>query len=72
MDKYELGVKAGLVWQTLNKHGSLTFEQLQEETMLSTEMLAAAIGWLARENKIFSFDDEGIPCFYVFIEHYYY
>ena len=72
MDKYELGVKAGLVWQTLNKHGSLTFEQLQEETMLGTEMLAAAIGWLAREDKIFfSFDHEGITSFYVFVEHYY-
>ena len=71
MDKYEIGNMAGLVWQILNNKGKLSFEQLQEETMLGSESLFAAIGWLAREDKIDFDEQDGITRFYVFHENYY-
>ncbi|MCK4332586.1 MAG: winged helix-turn-helix domain-containing protein [Thermoplasmatales archaeon] len=48
----EFGLNAGRVWTALNSHGSLTDTQLMENTSLRTHELYAAIGWLARENKI--------------------
>ena len=71
MDKYEIGNTAGLVWQVLNRKGKLSFEQLQEETLLDAESVATAIGWLAREDKIDFDEQNGIICFYVYNERYY-
>lgn len=48
----EFGLNAGRVWSALNSYGSLTDTQLMEDTSLRTHELYAAIGWLARENKI--------------------
>lgn len=48
----EFGLNAGRVWTALNSYGSLTDAQLMENTSLRTQELYAAIGWLARENKI--------------------
>ncbi len=48
----EFGLNAGRVWTALNSYGSLTDTQLMEDTSLRTHELYAAIGWLARENKI--------------------
>ena len=44
MDKATIGTNAGIVWRTINES-------------LSDRDLNAAIGWLARENKI-EFDTE--------------
>ena len=49
----EFGMNAGKVWKTLNSLGSLTESQLIKNTRLSAKELHAAIGWLARENKIY-------------------
>jgi len=48
----EFGLNAGRVWRTLNSCGPLTEIQLIEETGLREKEIYAAIGWLARENKI--------------------
>jgi hypothetical protein len=48
----EFGLNAGRVWNALNSHGPLTDSQLMEDTSLRIYELYAAIGWLARENKI--------------------
>ncbi len=48
----ELGLNAGRIWNTLNENGRLTEEELIAETCLRKNELSAAIGWLARENKI--------------------
>ena len=48
----EFGLNAGRVWNALNECGPLTEAQLMEETCLRQHELSAAIGWLARENKI--------------------
>ena len=71
MDKEQIGNLAGIVWRTLNEKGKLSFEDLQRETMLDSESVNAAIGWLAREDKI-NFDEQnGITAFYVYNERYY-
>jgi hypothetical protein len=48
----EFGLNAGRVWKALNVRGILDETQLMEESSLRKNELFAAIGWLARENKI--------------------
>lgn len=48
----EFGLNAGRVWKTLNLQGPLNETQLMEDSSLRKNELFAAIGWLARENKI--------------------
>lgn len=45
---------AGKVWKTLDTHGSLILNKLIETTKLKEEEFYAAVGWLARENKIYT------------------
>ncbi len=46
------GGQAGTVWQILHDRGPLTESELLTLTHLSQPQLYAAVGWLARENKI--------------------
>jgi hypothetical protein len=48
----EIGRNAGKLWSILNAHGQLTDAKLMNTTMMNENALYAAIGWLARENKI--------------------
>jgi len=48
----EFGENAGKVWQVLNTQGSLTQTKIMKTTKLKEDEFFAAIGWLARENKI--------------------
>ena len=48
----EFGYNAGKIWDTLNTQGPLSETKLLSKTMLDERQLHAAIGWLARENKI--------------------
>lgn len=58
MDKATIGTNAGIVWRTLSASGRpWKYEELKKATKLSDRDLNAAIGWLARENKI-EFDTE--------------
>ena len=45
---------AGKVWKTLDTYGSLVQNRLIETTKLKEEEFYAAVGWLARENKIYT------------------
>ena len=49
----ECGRNAGRIWETLRLHGSLPEPRLISLTKLKEHEFYAAIGWLARENKIF-------------------
>jgi len=53
----ESGQNAGCVWEALNLSGPLSEIQLIEKTKLKPHELHAAIGWLAREGKIFKEDE---------------
>lgn len=48
----KFGENAGKVWTTLSKYGPLTESTLVKNTKLSMNDFSAAVGWLARENKI--------------------
>ena len=54
-DKF--GQNAGKIWRTLNSHGVLTKRELISKTNLSIRDFYSALGWLARENKIFQKKD---------------
>jgi hypothetical protein len=48
----EFGQNAGKVWQALNAKGPLSETKLINTTFLNEHQVHAAVGWLARENKI--------------------
>ena len=48
----EIGRHAGEVWKTLQTFGPLPETKLMETTHLNEDEFYAAVGWLARENKI--------------------
>ena len=48
-----IGTNAGLVWRALSKAGRMSVKELKKETKLRTDKeLFAAIGWLAKEEKL--------------------
>ena len=48
----QIGTTAGVVWQTLNEKGPLSFTKLAKAVGGSRDLLMQAVGWLAREDKI--------------------
>ncbi|GFH99549.1 hypothetical protein IMSAGC004_01953 [Bacteroidaceae bacterium] len=52
MDKFQIGKNAGKVWDLLNDNKRWSYSDLKKASKLSDRELNAAIGWLARENKI--------------------
>lgn len=71
MTKEQIGTNAGIVWQMVNSKGCLTIDELQYETLLDDVSLAAAIGWLARENKINLIENFGITSVCLYQENYF-
>lgn len=57
MDKNSIGTNAGIVWKLLSNNEHWEYEHLKSASGLSDRDLNAAIGWLAREDKI-DFDME--------------
>ena len=57
MNKYQIGTNAGVVWRLLNDNSRWSYCELKKASGLADRDLNAAIGWLARENKI-DFDCE--------------
>lgn len=52
MNVEKIGTNAGIVWNALNEADVLGTKQLKKITKLKDKELYAAIGWLAREDKI--------------------
>ena len=52
MDAQTIGNNAGKVWRLLDHNRKWEYNGLKEATGLSDRDLNAAIGWLAREDKI--------------------
>lgn len=54
MDKHLIGNNAGILWRQLNSDASRKWEynEIKQATGFSDRELCAAIGWLAREDKI--------------------
>jgi hypothetical protein len=52
MSDVEIGHVAGDVWGALSRNGELTLAALKKEVHAPADLVAAAIGWLAREHKL--------------------
>ena len=59
MDREEIGLNAGLVWNALNESEGLTLKGLKKVTKLKDKQLYAALGWLSREEKVTIEEVEG-------------
>lgn len=72
MDKYTIGNNAGIVWNLLNDGKRWKYEDLKAASALSDRDLNAAIGWLAREDKIyFETDSNNAEYLYLSVNFYY-
>jgi len=52
MNTETIGTWAGLLWVALNEANSLGIKQLKKITKLKEKEICAALGWLAREDKV--------------------
>ena len=60
MDKFKIGENAVIIWRMMDNNKHWEYGELKKATGLSDRELNAAIGWLARENKIqFDTDESG-------------
>jgi len=50
--KEKIGNDAGLVWKVLDAQGVKSVKELKKATKLIDKEIYAAIGWLAREEKL--------------------
>lgn len=55
----EIGGWAGIVWNELSAGGPMTVKEIKKASKLREKDIYAAIGWLARENKVKFEDAEG-------------
>ena len=58
MDKREIGLIAGKVWQLLSDNAKWDYGTLKKKSGLKDKELGAALGWLAREDKIEFYQEE--------------
>lgn len=67
-----IGINAGIIWRLLySTQRRMTFKELVTNTNLNPMAVAAAIGWLARENKIVFIQEGEDDFFYIYQECYY-
>ena len=66
MNKHQIGLNAGMIWRLLNNNQQWDYCELKKASGLSDKDLSAAIGWLAREDKIdFSDADTQGDCYFL-------
>jgi hypothetical protein len=58
MSHISIGHAAGDVWSTLSNHGPKTIADIKKSVKAPAEVVVAAVGWLAREDKL-EFDTSG-------------
>lgn len=52
MNKQTIGTNAGIIWQLLSNNKRWEYNELLKASQLDKDNFNAAIGWLAREDKI--------------------
>lgn len=60
MEKMKIGKNAGIIWHTLDQVRQISIAELCHRTSLSFEDTALAVGWLAREDKVFIFKENNV------------
>ncbi len=48
----DIGLAAGDVWRCLAEHGPASADVVKRRTKLGSNVFYAAVGWLAREDKL--------------------
>lgn len=56
--KEKIGIDAGLIWKVLDAEGTKSIKELKKATKLVDKEIYAAIGWLAREEKLVFLQEE--------------
>ena len=49
---HEIGQVAGKLWRTLDDQGAQSLAALKKSTNATDDLVVAAVGWLAREDKL--------------------
>jgi len=57
--KEKIGADAGRLWAVLNEMGTKSVKEVKKLTKLTDKEVYAAIGWLAREEKLGFGETEG-------------
>lgn len=72
MKQEQIGLNAGITWRILStENKKMTFDELLTLTALPPLELAAAIGWLSREDKILFSTENGQEFYTIYQECYY-
>ena len=53
MEKGKIGQDAGTIWQEIDAHGEMSVTELKKSIKMDIKDIYLALGWLARENKVF-------------------
>jgi len=56
----EIGSNAGRIWNILNEEGEQPVKGLIKKVKLTSPNFYMAVGWLAREKKIYHFKKDGV------------
>ncbi len=54
----QIGEMDGVVWRTLNANGAMSLTKLVKSVGQPRDMVMQAVGWLAREDKVW-IEDQG-------------
>lgn len=55
-----IGLNAGKIWNTLYDEGEQPVKDLIKKLKMTSPDFYMAVGWLAREGKIFHFEKDGV------------
>lgn len=55
-----IGLNAGKIWNTLFDEGEQPVKDLIKKLKMTSPDFYMAVGWLAREGKIFHFEKDGV------------
>jgi len=56
----EIGSNAGKIWNLINEKGNQNLIELKKKLKMTDPQFYLAVGWLAREGKIFDFEDDNV------------
>lgn len=53
METIRIDLDAGIIWQVINENKDIKITDLKKLTKMEIKNIYLALGWLARENKVF-------------------
>ncbi len=56
----EIGSNAGKIWNILNEEGEQPVKGVMKKAKLTSPNFYMAVGWLAREGKIYHFEEDNV------------